>query len=107
MTLLTVLPLPGEVRETPGGVVSPAAAAAWDTVMICPATVKVAARALEVVLAVTEKPTVLLPVPEVPEVIVIQVAPLDADQLHLPLVDTVRLPEPADAAKVTDCGETE
>jgi hypothetical protein len=102
--LLTVLLLVGVTRATLGGVVSEPAA--WDTVMICPATVNVLARALEAVLAVTEKPTFPLPVPAVPEVIVIQVAPLEAVQLHLPPVDTVRVLEPAAEPKVTDCEET-
>ena len=95
MVLLTVLPLAGVVSETVGGVVSEAAA--WVTVTVCAATVIVPVRALKLVFADTEKPTVPLPVPSVPEVIVIQDAPLMAVQLQPAPAVTVRLlPLPAE-----------
>ena len=61
---------------------------------------RVPERCVEDVLAATEYETVPLPLPDAPEVIVIQEAPLVADQPHpaIPLTATL----PVDAAPLTD-----
>ena len=63
------------------------AAAACETVKVCPAIVAVPVRVVVAVFAATVRPTVPLPLPLAPLATVIQGAALDAVQLQLvPLV---------------------
>jgi hypothetical protein len=64
------------------------------TVNVCPATVSVPVRLLVFVFAATEYPTVPLPLPLLPEVIVIQAALLAAVQVQPVGAVTVTLPVP-------------
>jgi hypothetical protein len=58
-------------------------------------------------LDVTEYATVPLPVPLLPDVMVIHGTPLEADQAHPLWVVTVMLPDPPEVVKEALDGETE
>jgi len=70
------------------------------TVKVCPAAVIVPEREEFEVFAATENPTVPLPLPEVPEVTVIQLALLVAAQLQPLWVFTFVEPLPPEAGKL-------
>lgn len=81
------------------------AAAACDTVYVCPAIVSVPVRGLVDVFAAMLKLTAPLPVPLAPPVTVIQPALLVADQPQLEPAVTVVLPVPPLDATLCDVGE--
>ena len=74
--------------------------ASWVTVNVRPAIVTVPARCVVPVFAAIEYPTVPLPLPLAPEVIVIQEAELDA--VHVQPVVVVTLTDPVEALDETD-----
>jgi hypothetical protein len=102
MMLLTVLPLPGELKVTLGTVVSPACV----TVTVWPATVSVFVRPNRFVLTATLNATVPLPVPLLPDVIEIQDAFGVAVHPHVGPAVTVTLLGPPGAPNEIFNGET-
>ena len=79
--------LVGEIEEVHG-------TSFWVTVKVCPAMKIAPVRGLASRLDATEYVTVPLPVPLLPDVIVIQLAWLAANQLQSPDVVTATLPSP-------------
>jgi hypothetical protein len=75
------------------------------TVKVAPPIVKVPVRLLVDVFAAALKFTVPLPVPLAPAVMVSQVAPVTVIQLHPVPAATLTLPVPPDAGKVCETGE--
>jgi hypothetical protein len=97
---VSVPPLPGTVTETESGETVYVHGAAWSTVNVLPATVKVADRAADPVLAATVNAVVPEPLPEAPLVIVTHDAPLLAVQPQPAVVVTAT--EPAALPALTD-----
>ena len=86
----------GDQRKTPS----------CDTVTDCPATVRDPCRLVRARLISTTYLTVPLPVPLLPAVIVIQLAPLAAVHAHPPPAVTLTLPDPPVAPNEADLGST-
>lgn len=104
---VSVPPLPAAATETRSGDTVYVHTPAWFTVNILPATVKVADRAAEPVLAATVNPVAPEPLPEAPLVIVTQDAPLDAVQAQPAVVVTATEPDAPPAATDRLVGEIE
>ena len=79
----------------------------WFTVKVCPATVRVPVLDEVVVLAATEKAVVPLPLPLLPEDMVIQVALLEAVQEQPVGAVTLTFPVPAPELTVALVDERE
>ncbi len=81
--------------------------AAWVAENVCPAIVTVPDSPLVLVLAATDRPTLPLPEPVVPEVTVIHEVLLKEDQPHPALAVTETAAVPPVALKVWLAGEIE